>query len=74
MRISQKSEDTWYSFSPTGAQALSRAFFGQGSGLIHLDDLMCDGTEASLFECEFDPTHNCLHSEDAGVICMAECK
>ena len=57
-----------------GAQALTQAAFGQGTGLIHLDDLMCDGTEDSLFECVFDPTHNCAHSEDAGVICVPECK
>ena len=57
-----------------GARALSQAAFGQGVGLIHLDDLMCDGTETSLFECTFDPTHNCAHSEDAGVVCMTDCE
>ena len=60
--------------NPTGAQALGQAAFGAGVGLIHLDDLMCVGTESSLFDCVFDPTHNCAHDEDAGVICMPECK
>ena len=55
-----------------GAVARSRAFYGQGVGLIHLDDLMCTGFEQSLFDCTFDPTHNCLHSEDAGVVCQPE--
>ena len=53
---------------------MGQAFFGEGLGLIHLDDLMCEGTETSLFECIYDPTHNCGHHEDAGVICMPECK
>lgn len=55
------------------ATALSRAAFGQGTGLpIHLDDLMCNGDEATLFECPFDSTHNCIHAEDSGVRCNPE--
>ncbi len=57
-----------------GAVAHGQAFFGAGIGLIHLDDLMCTGREDSLFSCPFDPTHNCFHSEDAGVTCVAESK
>ena len=60
-------------FSTTGAQALGEAAFGEGVGLIHLDDLMCDGTETSLFECTFNPTHNCAHTEDVGVNCKTNC-
>lgn len=54
------------------ATALSRAAFGQGIGPIHLDDLRCNGSEATLFECPYDPTHNCNHFEDAGVRCTPE--
>ena len=54
------------------ATALSRAPFGLGSGPIHLDDLMCRGNESTLFDCPYDPTHNCNHFEDAGVRCSPE--
>ena len=54
------------------ATALSRAAFGLGTGPIYLDDLRCTGSEATLFECPFDPTHNCNHFEDAGVRCLPQ--
>jgi len=40
-----------------------------GSGTIHLDDVKCDGTELSIFDCPHTTTTNCSHSEDAGVTC-----
>ena len=53
------------------AQAYPRAYFGQGSGDIILDDLQCNGTEESLFQCAHNGlfSHNFRHSEDAGVTC-----
>ncbi|KAM6914142.1 uncharacterized protein PEZ65_014604 [Lycodopsis pacificus] len=47
------------------------AHFGQGTGNIWLDDVGCSGTERSLTECQHRGfgTHDCGHSEDAGVIC-----
>ncbi len=47
------------------------AFFGQGTGDIVLDDVNCVGDETSLFFCPHSGinTHNCDHSEDAGVMC-----
>ncbi|XP_036388374.1 deleted in malignant brain tumors 1 protein-like isoform X1 [Megalops cyprinoides] len=51
--------------------ALQYAHFGQGTGLIFLDNLFCTGSEQSLFNCTSNGlgSHNCMHYEDAGVIC-----
>ena len=55
----------------TGAIALSRATFGQGTGSIWLDDVQCAGTETRLIDCPASTVgvHNCVHSEDASVRC-----
>ena len=47
------------------------ASFGSGSGPIFLDNVVCEGNEPSLLECQRNPVgeHNCDHSEDAGVRC-----
>ena len=56
-----------------GAQAVSFAAYGQGTGPILLDDVACTGTETRLIECRASPitTHNCVHFEDASVRCQA---
>ena len=60
-------------FSPLGARAFNNAFFGEGTGPILLDDVNCIRTEIRLSDCPANPigSHNCLHSEDAGVRCMS---
>ncbi len=53
------------------AVARSFAAFGQGTGPIWLDEVGCQGDEASLAFCPIDSTHDCSHFEDAGVECIS---
>lgn len=58
---------------PSGpvAVAFSRAFFGQGNGSIHMDDVGCLGSESNLTTCIHvgRDRENCGHSDDAGIRC-----
>ena len=51
-----------------------RAYFGAGTGPIHLDNMRCRGNETSLLDCPRHNNlavgvHNCRHREDVGVRC-----
>ena len=49
------------------------ATYGQGSGYIWMDNVNCQGGEASLFDCNHIQTwstYRCTHREDAGVVCV----
>ncbi|XP_030832032.1 deleted in malignant brain tumors 1 protein [Strongylocentrotus purpuratus] len=57
---------------PGAVQALRMAYFGQGGGSIHLNELQCSGSETRLADCPHQPwTRNyCSHYQDASVICQ----
>jgi len=46
--------------------------FGEGTGEILLDDVMCYGNETSLADCQHAEwgDHNCVHTEDVSVMCL----
>ena len=50
------------------------ADFGEGTGLIFLDNVHCSGSERYLNECQSEPlgSNNCQHKQDAGVICRGK--
>ena len=52
--------------------AYYRAYFGQGSGPIWLDYVVCTGSESTLASCGHlgvGITRNCSHYNDAGLRC-----
>ena len=61
--------DTLYLF--LAAIPIRNARFGEGDGIIWLDDVSCAGDEMSLQSCPNLQVgaHNCDHDEDAGVVC-----
>lgn len=56
-------------------EAPKQAWFGMGIGIpILLDNMGCVGGEDSIFDCQSEPVgqHNCMHHEDASVVCSGK--
>ena len=56
----------------TGAETLSHASFGEGSGRIWLKDVRCTGNERELSGCSSNSSGiaSCTHAQDAGARCQ----
>ena len=53
-----------------GATAKVNAYFGQGSGPIFMDRVLCGSSDTALLACSYDPnTSEDNHGKDAGVRC-----
>ena len=53
-----------------GSIPFTSAAFGPGGGSIHLNRVLCSGSEARLLDCPSGSTWGCYHSYDVGVRCL----
>ena len=55
----------------TDAEAPGFSEYGEATGPIHLDNVICDGSEPNLLACSYTPAAPpCSHATDAGVKCF----
>ena len=61
-------------FYSSGASFEAASVYGEASGTIWLDDLVCTGSETSITQCQFNGwgVHNCGHSEDVAITCSPD--
>ena len=53
----------------TAVNHTKKSVFGKVPDNFIMDEVICDGTESSLLDCEHSETHDCSENEGAGVIC-----
>ncbi len=56
----------------TAVKATYDAHFGQGSGPISMALVQCSGSATALKACRSYGTQDCIHNEDAGVVCSGK--
>ncbi len=63
-------------YSSAGNVPVYAAFFGQSTGPILMDNVICAGTESTIVDCPLDisPRTACTHFQDAGVRCLVKSK
>ena len=56
--------------------ALRSAAYGQGKGVIWMDDVSCTGSETAISKCKHRGWRvtDCVHNQDAGVVCKPKGK
>ncbi|XP_073985789.1 uncharacterized protein isoform X2 [Rhodnius prolixus] len=59
---------------PGPAKVYKDAAYGQGSGIIWLDQVQCGGNESSISNCIHEPwgQTNCRHNEDVAIACSPQ--
>ena len=55
--------------NPVGAKATTRSKFGELGIHFAMDDVVCNGDEVNIRDCNYKHKENCGASEAAGVIC-----
>jgi len=53
-----------------GGVGVSGSYFGSAGTTFGMDDVICTGSEMSIWECFYQTTHDCEAREAAGVICQ----
>ncbi|KAL4219778.1 hypothetical protein ACF0H5_020191 [Mactra antiquata] len=53
----------------TVRQVYGGAYFGEGTGPIHIDEMTCSGNEPDINHCSYIYNSSCTHKEDVSVVC-----
>ncbi|KAL4219781.1 scavenger receptor [Mactra antiquata] len=53
----------------TARQVYGGAYYGEGKGPIHIDEMSCSGNEPDINQCSYIYNSSCTHKEDVSVVC-----
>jgi len=58
----------------TGAYRVQLFRSGPAGGVVWLENVQCNGNEASILECSYDGWGNtsCSHDDDVGIVCTGD--